>query len=69
MKNDPNARTSSLSRRTLLGSSASLAAASALPRSARAARGATAKPGLVQVFLRLGMGGLTPVVPYGDGLP
>jgi uncharacterized protein (DUF1501 family) len=55
-----------LSRRALLGTSASFAAAAALPRTARAAGGG-AKPVLVQVFLRTGMDGLTTVVPYGDG--
>src|SRR5262245_54678028 len=57
---------SSLSRRSLLGGSATLAAASVLSAPARAA-GATAKPVLVQVFLRQGMDGLTTVAPYGDG--
>lgn len=58
---------SSLSRRALLGGSASLAAASALSQPIRAATAANPKPVLVQVFLRQGMDGLTTVVPYGDG--
>jgi uncharacterized protein (DUF1501 family) len=58
---------SPFSRRALLGGSASLAAASALARPARAAAGAGTKPVIVQVFLRGAMDGLTTVVPYGDG--
>jgi uncharacterized protein (DUF1501 family) len=68
MKDDPrpSSRTTSFSRRALLGGSASLAAASALSRTARAAPSATGKPVLIQVFLRFGMDGLTAVVPYED---
>ena len=68
MKNDPNLprRCQGFSRRTLLENSAVFAAATALSGSARAARGTSSKPTLVQVFLRLGMDGLTTVVPYGD---
>ena len=68
MTNDsrPSSRTKNFSRRALLGGSASLAAVSALPRTARATPSATAKPVLIQVFLRFGMDGLTAVVPYGD---
>lgn len=68
MQNDshPSTRTANFSRRALLGGSATLAAASALPRTARAARGTTTKPVLIQVFLRFGMDGLTAVVPHGE---
>ena len=59
-------RSPSLSRRALLGGSATLAA-TALSRSARAAPGGAVKPVLVQIFLRGGMDGLTAVAPYGDG--
>jgi uncharacterized protein (DUF1501 family) len=62
----PAACESCFSRRSLLGGSASLAAATAFARPA-AARGATTKPALVHVFLRGGLDGLTAVVPYGDG--
>ena len=62
----PSSRTPGFSRRALLGSSASLAAASAFSSTARAAPSVTAKPVLVQVFLRFGMDGLTAVVPYED---
>jgi len=66
-RQDPAPRTpSSLSRRALLEGSATLAAASALSAPARASAAAVQKPVLVQVFLRLGMDGLTAVVPYGD---
>jgi uncharacterized protein (DUF1501 family) len=65
--NSNSSTPTSLSRRALLGTSTSLVAATALARNASAARGATARPVLVQVFLRGGMDGLTTVVPYGDG--
>ncbi|HEX6885233.1 MAG TPA: DUF1501 domain-containing protein [Planctomycetota bacterium] len=58
---------SGLSRRALLGGSATLAATSLWPaRTAAAARG-PGRPVLVQVFLRGAMDGLTTVVPHGDG--
>ena len=56
-----------VSRRGALGGSASLAAASLLSGQASAAnRSASARPVLVQVFLRGAMDGLTTVVPYAD---
>ncbi|HEX6884216.1 MAG TPA: DUF1501 domain-containing protein [Planctomycetota bacterium] len=55
-----------LTRRTLLGGTASLVTATAFARPAHA-RGAAHKPTLIQVFLRGGMDGLTAVVPHGDG--
>jgi uncharacterized protein (DUF1501 family) len=64
MKSQPDL--ASFTRRSLLGGSASRAAASALSRTTRAA-GVPTKPVLVQVFLRGAMDGLTSVVPYGDG--
>jgi uncharacterized protein (DUF1501 family) len=71
MKNDQHVSCpcdgSSFSRRALLGSSATLAAATALSGTARSSAGGGAKPVLVQVFLRGGMDALTMVVPYGDG--
>ena len=71
MKNDRKhkkpAPDQGLSRRTLLGSTASLAAASVFTGQAKASsRSALGRPVLVQVFMRLGMDGLTTVVPYGD---
>ncbi len=71
MKNDKKKQLQSrpgLSRRTLLGGSASLAAATVLSGQATASsRGGSNKPVLVHVFLRNAMDGLTTVVPYGDG--
>jgi len=68
MKNDPSlsARSSDISRRALLRGSASLAAATTLAGTTRAAPATTTRPVLIQVFLRQGMDGLTLVVPYGD---
>jgi uncharacterized protein (DUF1501 family) len=68
MKNESpiTSRASNFSRRALLGGSASLAAATALSGTTRAAPRTVTKPVLIQVFLRLGMDGLTTVVPYGD---
>jgi uncharacterized protein (DUF1501 family) len=55
------------SRRTVLSSSATLAAASLLSGQATAAsRRGSARPVLVHVFLRGAMDGLTMVPPYGD---
>lgn len=69
--NDKNKKLQSapgISRRTLLGSSASLAAATVLSGQASASsRGGSNKPVLVHVFLRNAMDGLTTVPPYGDG--
>lgn len=57
-----------LSRRGLLSSSATLAAASLLSGQASASsRRGSGRPVLVQVFMRLGMDGLTTVVPWADG--
>lgn len=58
----------SVSRRAVLGGTASLAAATLLsgPSTAAARRG-SGRPMLVQVFLRGAMDGLTTVVPHADG--
>ena len=56
------------SRRSLLGGSASLAAASLLAGQASAStRRSSPRPVIVQVFLRQAMDGLTTVVPHADG--
>jgi len=54
-------------RRGLFRGTASLAAATAFGGPAFAARRASGRPILVQVFLRGAMDGLTTVVPHGDG--
>jgi uncharacterized protein (DUF1501 family) len=56
-----------LTRRALLGHTATLTAATALSGTARGAAGGGAKPVLVQVYLRGGMDALTMFPPYGDG--
>jgi len=71
MKNDKNekqAKSQEFSRRSVLGSSATLAAASLLSGQATASSRSSslAKPVLVHVFLRGAMDGLTTVPPYGD---
>jgi len=66
MKNEHDEQTS-FTRRTVLSSSATLAAATMLSGEAGAApRRGTTRPVLVHVFLRGGMDGLTLVPPYGD---
>jgi len=58
---------SDLSRRTLLGGSATLAAASVFSGQAKASsRVGTGRPALIQIFMRTGMDGLTFVAPYGE---
>src|SRR5262245_55522255 len=66
MNRTPSSSSLHVDRRSLLGASAGLVAASALAPAARAASGAATKPVLVQVFLRGGMDGLTTVVPHAD---
>jgi uncharacterized protein (DUF1501 family) len=56
-----------LSRRSVLGASATLAAANLFTGQAKASsRTSLARPVLVQLFLRQGMDGCTMVVPHGD---
>jgi uncharacterized protein (DUF1501 family) len=68
MKNNDSKHDSrpAFSRRTILGGSASLAAATVLSGQASAARRSVSKPVLVHVFLRGAMDGLSFVPPYGD---
>jgi uncharacterized protein (DUF1501 family) len=68
MKSKKHPTGTGLSRRTLLGSSASVAAAAMLSGQASASpRRTLGKPVLVHVFLRGAMDGLTMVTPYADG--
>ena len=69
MKNDDKGveLSPAVTRRALLGGSATLAAGGVLAGTARAApRASTGRPVLVQVFMRQGMDGCSLVVPHGD---
>jgi len=67
MNTNRNELSSALSRRALLGGAATAVAATALAPRARAA-GGTAKPVLIQLYLRGGMDALTMFPPYADSI-